>query len=80
MCMIILPVKNELLGVCGIDVYVVVTNFYVPIGFIYLGTGMFVVIIVLSLTGVFEVERRACVFDSQYGLIVTGVLDGNSVD
>jgi len=52
----------------------------VYVGFIYLGTGMFVVIIVLSLTGVFDVEKRKCVFDSQYGLIITGMLDGHSVD
>jgi len=62
------------------DVYVVLTNFYVPVGFIYLGTGMFVVITVLSLTGVFDVERRECVFDSQFRSIITGVLDGHSVD
>jgi hypothetical protein len=43
------------------DVYVVLTNFYVPVGFIYLGTGMFFVITVLSLTEVFDVERRECV-------------------
>ena len=58
---------NEwVIAVCGMDVYVVPMNFYVPVGFIYLGAGMFVVITVLSLTGVLDVERREHVFDSQY--------------
>jgi hypothetical protein len=51
------------------DVSVVLMNFCVHVGFIYLETGMFVVITVLSLTGIFNVERRVCVFDSQYALI-----------
>ena len=55
MCMFISPVKSVLIGVCGMGVYVVVMNFYVPVGFIYLGTGMFVVITVLSMAGIFDV-------------------------
>jgi hypothetical protein len=42
--------------VYGIGVYVVCTYCYVPVGFTYLGIGVFVVITVLSLTGVFDVE------------------------